>query len=235
MHTNYYGIEMDKLIFSQIANQIINNIEGGYYNPDWHYKTAMGDSGETMFGIDRKHGGTLNTSSAGKEFWEIIDKNKSKDKWFHGYMGGQLESTLKSKVANIMYPYFLELSKKIYPDLLKIVINDTRLLFHFIYASWNGPGFFEFYANKMNALFSKGETNPDRLWQNALALRKTSQWKVIRRSGEIMEKIFRNFKKGSGVVELPEYVVKGKKKNNLYWLIIALLGGIYYAKKKHLI
>lgn len=225
---------MDKLIFSQIANKIINNIEGGYYNPEWHYVLAMGDSGETMYGIDRKHGGSLNTGVAGREFWNTIDAKKTKSKWFHGYMGGDLESKLKGLVSNIMYPYYTELSKQIYPELLKIVNADERLLFHFIYASWNGAGFFKFYADKMNAQYNRGERNPDNLYANALALRKNSKYKVIRNGGAKIENLFKNYPYDQNAIELPEYVVKGKKKSN--WLIIALaIATAIILKKKQII
>lgn len=225
---------MDKLIFSQIANKIINNIEGGYYNPQWHYKKAMGDSGETMFGIDRKHGGTLNSGPAGQEFWSIIDKNKSRAVWFHGYMGGNLETTLKGKVYDIMFPYYQRLSKQIYPELLKIINTDERLLFHFIYAAWNGAGFFKFYADKMNALFNRGEKNPNKLYENALALRKTSQYKVIRNSGAKIEDLYKNYPYGPDAIELPEFVVTPKKKSR--WLILALaIATAVVLKKKGII
>lgn len=224
---------MDKLLFSQISNQIINNLEGGYYNPQWHYKKAMGDSGETMFGIDRKHGGSLNTSSAGKEFWTIIDQNKNQGSWFHGYMGGPLETTLKSKVVNIMFPYYQELANTyLNKDLIKIVNTDPRLLLHFAYASWNGSGWFQRFAKLMNARWQSGERNADVLYQGAINDRKNSSNTIIARSGSKIETIFKKFKDGKFTSELPEFTVKGKKKFNLIWIALAVLGGYYYAKKR---
>jgi hypothetical protein len=69
--------------FKEMTKMVIDKLEGGYYNPKWHYKPQMGRSGETMFGIDRIHGGRLNTSEPGVEFWSIIDKNKNSKVWKH--------------------------------------------------------------------------------------------------------------------------------------------------------
>ena len=38
----------------------------------------MGDSGETMFGIDRKHGAQLSKYSEWQEFWRFIDEDRKK-------------------------------------------------------------------------------------------------------------------------------------------------------------
>ena len=56
--------------FEKIAGQLIDEIEGGYFHPIMvkggrgfpKGSRSMGDSGETMFGIDRKHGAEINTS-----------------------------------------------------------------------------------------------------------------------------------------------------------------------------
>ena len=102
--------------FSEMTKMVIDKIEGGYYNPEWHRKSAMGRSGETMFGIDRVHGGRLNTSAPGVEFWSIIDKNKSPEVWKHGYRGGNLQEQLTNFLKYNWYylkyhkPIFLILS-----------------------------------------------------------------------------------------------------------------------------
>ena len=175
--------------FKEITKLVINKIEGGYYNPKWHYKRAMGDSGETMFGIDRKHGGTINTSGPGIEFWKMIDDNKTQGVWKHGYRGGNLESTLTDLAARIMEPVYERNSERyLSPEARKVVESDNALLFHFIYASWNGPGFFKKFAEKINEEVKKNKT-PEQLRQVALNSRKES---AVSGSVGKIENIFNN-------------------------------------------
>lgn len=175
--------------FKEITKLVINKIEGGYYNPKWHYKSAMGKSGETMFGIDRKHGGTINTTGPGIEFWKIIDDNKSPEVWKHGYRGGNLESTLTDLAARIMEPVYERNSEKyLSPEARKVVESDKPLLFHFIYASWNGPGFFKKFAEKINEEVKKNKT-PEQLRQVALNSRRES---AVSGSSSKIEDIFNN-------------------------------------------
>jgi peptidoglycan hydrolase-like protein with peptidoglycan-binding domain len=161
--------------FKQVTKKVINKIEGGYYNPDWHYNSAMGRSGETMFGIDRKHGGKLNTSPPGVEFWNIIDKYKTKDVWKHGYRGGNLEEKLIDLVVKIIQPYYEELSQRyLTPESIKIINTNEPLLFHFIYAAWNGAGFFKKFASDINREVKRGNINKDELKDIAINSRKNS-------------------------------------------------------------
>lgn len=174
--------------FREVTKKVINRIEGGYYNPDWHYKSAMGRSGETMFGIDRRHGGRLNTSPAGVEFWNLIDKNKSKNVWTHGYRGGNLEDRLTELVVDIMQPHYENLSDKYLSDDAKKVVNSSEpLLFHFIYAAWNGPGFFQKFANDINREVENGVKDEKELMDVALNSRRNS---AVRNSADKIENIF---------------------------------------------
>jgi hypothetical protein len=176
--------------FDEMTKLVINKIEGGYYNPDWHYQKAMGRSGETMFGIDRKHGGNLNTSPAGVEFWSIIDKNKTKDVWKHGYRGGELENQLRDLVVKIMKPHYTALSEKYLTDEARQIVNsDNPLLFHFIYASWNGPGFFKKFAEKINKAVKDGVTSREELRDLAIESRKES---AVARSANKIDGIMDN-------------------------------------------
>jgi hypothetical protein len=159
--------------FKKMTELVINKFEGGYYNPKWHFKSAMGDSGETMFGIDRKHGGTLNTSGPGQEFWSLIDKNKTKNSWRHGFRGGELESKLTDLVVKIMEPHFKNLSEKYLNEKSRNIVNsDKGLLLHFIYASWNGPGFFQKFAKDINSAVDSGITSSNELREIAINSRK---------------------------------------------------------------
>jgi hypothetical protein len=162
---------VNKNKFSTVTQLVIDKLEGGYYNPAWHSTgdSRYGSSGETMFGIDRVAGGSINTTTAGKEFWGIIDKNKTRDVWKWNYKGGTLAPKLKELVVDIMYPvYERNATTYLDPQTKAIVDNDNRLLFHFIYASWNGSGWFKKFANDMDKAVKNGVTNPDKLVQVAL-------------------------------------------------------------------
>jgi hypothetical protein len=183
----------DMTNFKEVTKKVVEKLEGGYYNPDWHYKSAMGRSGETMFGIDRIHGGKLNTSPAGQKFWSIIDKHKNKSTWKHGYDGGPYREELLNLVADIMKPqYELNASRYLSPESIKIVNNDPRLLFHFIYASWNGSGWFKKFATKFNDEVKKGVTSPDELVGVAMDSRADSGNSLIARGGKKIESFIQN-------------------------------------------
>ena len=179
--------------FAKVTKQVVDKLEGGYYNPKWHFSSGMGKSGETMFGIDRKWGGNLNTSPAGIEFWNLIDKNKNKDTWKHYYRGGQLEPELLDLVVKIMEPHYNNLSNKyLIPESKTIVESDERLLFHFIYASWNGSGWFKKFATEFNKSVEKGITDPDELLEVAINSRINSGNSIIARGGKKIESFVNN-------------------------------------------
>ena len=50
----------------------------------------------------------------------------------------------------------------------QIVDSDPRLMFHFIYATWNGPGWFKKFAADMNKAVNSGITDSDKLVQIAI-------------------------------------------------------------------
>jgi hypothetical protein len=179
--------------FKEVTKKVVEKLEGGYYNPEWHYKSAMGRSGETMFGIDRRHGGKLNTSPAGQKFWSIIDRNKNKSTWKHGYDGGPYREELLNLVSEIMKPqYESNASRYLSPESIKIINSDPRLLFHFIYASWNGSGWFKKFATKFNEEVKKGITSPDKLVDVAIDSRTGSGNNLIARGGKKIESFIQN-------------------------------------------
>jgi hypothetical protein len=163
------AVNKDK--FKTVTQLVIDKLEGGYYNPTWH---STGDSrysasGETMFGIDRKAGGSINDTTAGKQFWGIIDKAKTPKVWKWNFKGGALAPQLKDLVVDIMYPVYEGNAKNyLTPQSKSIVDSDNRLLFHFIYASWNGAGWFKKFATDMNKAVASGITDPDKLSQVAI-------------------------------------------------------------------
>ena len=175
--------------FLSMTKLIIDNIEGGYYNPDWHYVSAMGRSGETMFGMDRKWGSYLFKDGIGKMFWDKIDQNKNKNTWFHNYKGGELKNSLLEMVSNIMEKeYETNVSDYLSPESKEIVNSNNGLKFHFFYACWNGKGFFKLFANKINKAVKDGITSPDKLLNIAINSRLDSS--AMKKSGEKMIKMF---------------------------------------------
>jgi hypothetical protein len=57
-------------------------------------------------------------------------------------------------------------------------------MFHFIYAVWNGPGWFRRFAEKINDQVKKGEKNPEKLYKVGLNSRLDSGNSLIAKSGD---------------------------------------------------
>jgi ElaB/YqjD/DUF883 family membrane-anchored ribosome-binding protein len=171
---------LDKEKFRKATILVIDKLEGGYWNPKWHgVPKGFENSGETMFGIDRVAGGNLNKGEAGKKFWAKIDAVKTPNVWKHGYLGGNLAPELKNLVVDIMQPaYEGYATRYLKPKTKEIVDNDARLLFHFIYGAWNGPGWFRKFANDMNNAVDSGITNTDKLTEIAIKSRTTEGLKT---------------------------------------------------------
>jgi hypothetical protein len=191
----------NKALFNNITQFVIDNLEGGYYHPnmlkdgrvtDQRYK----NSGETMFGIDRLAGGSINKTPAGIKFWSIIDNANAKNFWKWNYKGGSLAPQLKELVGEIMFPVYNNYAKLYFSNQSKnIVEKDNRLLFNFIYASWNGPAWFKMFAEKINTAIASGITNTDKLTEIAIKTRKNSTNSLIKQGGSIIEKIIDQLKK----------------------------------------
>ena len=184
--------------FDSILNQIIDKIEGGYYHPVMVQggrgfpkgDRSMGDSGETLFGIDRKHGGTINDTSEGKRFWEIIDGAGASTKWPWLYRGGNLEGQLKSLARKMIKKNFETLAGRyLSDDARKIVMSDNGLLTHFGYATWNGLGWFRRFAQKINDEVENGVTDPKELLRIGLSQRKSANNRLISSSADKLEQI----------------------------------------------
>jgi peptidoglycan hydrolase-like protein with peptidoglycan-binding domain len=177
--------------FETMTKIIVDNIEGGYYNPEWHRQAAMGRSGETMFGMDRVHGSDLFKTGDGKEFWRIIDKNKNKEVWKHYYKGGPLESELLKIVTKIMTKHYQDLSDKFLSDKSKkLVESNNGLKLHFYYASWNGNTFFESFAKKINQAVDDDIVSPEKLL--SIAINSRLNMPIMKKSGEKLLKIFKS-------------------------------------------
>lgn len=210
--------------FIDSTKLVIDQLEGGYFNPAWH---NVGDkrystSGETMFGLDRLQG-KQETTAKGKEFWSLIDKNKSKEVWKWNYKGGNLGNKLKDLAVEIMYPLYSNNAKLYLNDKAKQIIEkDPALLFHFIYATWNGPGWFKKFATDINTAVNNGVTNLQAVAINSRTkegLKKGSQPNsLIAQGGEKIKKLFAT-------------LVKNKPNNTTLILIVFVVAGYFLYKK----
>lgn len=184
--------------FEKIIGKIIDTIEGGYYHPSMvaggrgypKGDRSMGDSGETMFGIDRKHGDKINTTPSGVRFWNTIDSADASTKWPWNYRGGKHEGFLKSLATKMIKDTFDQYAQRYLSDEAReIVLADENLMAHFGYATWNGPGWFRRFAQSINKEVEGGTTDPKSLMKKGLLDRKNSSNRLISSSAEKIEKI----------------------------------------------
>lgn len=210
-------MEIEKNKFSVITKLVIDKLEGGYFNPLWHKvnDNRYNTSGETMFGLDRINGGNLNRTKAGREFWELIDKSKNIKVWKWNFKGGNLNETLKDLLINVMYPYYLSLSNNyLTKQSNQIINNDSRLLFHFIYATWNGSGWFKKFATDFNKAVKNNITNTDELLKIALNSRIKEGLKVNSRPNSLIQQ---------GGVKIASFIDTLKEPTNNLSLILLLI------------
>lgn len=153
---------------ADLVSAVVNYIEGGYWNPNPEFKhpTIKGDvSGETMFGEDRKTG--VSTGEAGQiytKFWALVDKFRGNDKWKWLYKlqdRPQDQKQLIELLGKRRGLAYGEYSKVFTPQVKQLVESDGRLLFHFYYATWNGPAFFKGWAKLANQEYAKGVVTAD--------------------------------------------------------------------------
>lgn len=161
--------------FNTICNAIIDNIEGGYYNPSYYQQNpekfaGYEISGETMYGLDRANGGnTVTNSESGKKFWQIVDTAFAKginnlNYWGDKadgkkYVSAEIGRQLRPLAWDIIYMLFNANAKFLTEKALKAVLSDKKLLTQFIYACWNGSGHFKTFADIMNKAFAEGKSN----------------------------------------------------------------------------
>ena len=167
--------------WDKITKKVIDEFEGGYWNPKCGHTTkGMGISTETMFGLDR-YNGNIESTPEGKEFFRIIDNEKTKlgmeqfcKTWKWLYRGGHLEDKLKTLAAKIMKHQYDNNSKNYFsPELRKRVEANDRLLMHFSYASWNGPGYFKKFAKSLEDGIKLGKSDEE-LIKQAISNRKST-------------------------------------------------------------
>jgi len=187
----------DKADFITLTGKVIDELEGGYYHPnmrnrlkyDW---SKYGSSGETMFGIDRLKGGSINNTNAGREFWRLIDNADAKNNWDWNDKGGQLGERLKVLAAQMMKPQFDSyMGRYLTPEAQKIINSSKALTFNFIYATWNGPGWFQKFAKKFNDDVNN-DLSVNELIKKVLEYRRDSGDRIIVDTGKKMLPILQN-------------------------------------------
>lgn len=226
---------VDQVRYRQIVGAIIDQLEGGYYHPDMLKDGRVTDtryknSGETMFGIDRKAGGSINTTAAGQYFWSIIDESGARYSWKWNYMGGDLEQPLKDAAADIMYPEYDRMANLYLSAQSKAIVeSDDRLLFNFIYATWNGQGWFKRFAGDFNDAVDSGVTNTDDLVQVVLQSRADSGNSLIVQGGKKIAKFIDSF-----ATAVADYVKKNPGKTLIVAGIVAvaLSAYVYFVTRK---
>ena len=170
--------------FIDVTKKIINEFEGGYWNPSCSnfsgskHPSKSGiysNSTETMFGLDR-YNGNIESIPSGKLFFELIDQEKEDmgaeqinqkewknldnfcKKWKWNYKGGELQDKLTNLAALTMEKFYNDNVKSYLNDETKKVIESNRgLLLHFSYATWNGMGYFKKFAKSMNDAVKEGK------------------------------------------------------------------------------
>lgn len=161
-----------RMTFAEATRAVILNLEGGYFHPDMLTDGRVRDSrysssGETMYGLDRRAGGpAINACVPCLEFWGTIDKENARKNWKWNYMPNDpLQSKLVNLVVQIMEPIFNKTLNAYVPEpeIQNVIKSDGRLLFNFIYAQWNGPGWFKGWARIVRAAYKEGKTKSDDL------------------------------------------------------------------------
>jgi hypothetical protein len=171
--------------YQKIVTFIIDRLEGGYYHPAMLKDGRVKDiryqySGETMFGIDRKTGGSINTSKAGIEFWNIIDNCQASKNWKWNYKGGENAPRLKKLVSEMILPLYTNLlNLNMSPKAIDIINSSEQLTFNFVYATWNGAGWFRNFAINFNENVLNLLGDKKKLVDSCIAARKSTGNKLL--------------------------------------------------------
>ena len=168
---NASNINVNVKDWQGMVNLVIDKLEGGYFHPDMLQDgrvrdSRYGTSGETMFGLDRRAGNNESTA-AGREFWAYIDSLNARSNWKWNYMAKdnpEIGVKLRQLAGNYIKPLYGQFMKSyLSPEAAAIVNNYAPLTFNFIYATWNGPKWFERFAKPLNQSVASGNTDPKSL------------------------------------------------------------------------
>jgi hypothetical protein len=223
------SIDIDK--FKALTDVVISKMEGGYYHPDMLKDGRVkdkryGGSGETMFGIDRLKGGSINDTTAGRKFWGAIDDSNGRKNWRWNYLGGNLKPKLIDSVSEMMYPQFNDNSRRYLSKASQdLIAKDDRLIFNFIYATWNGPGWFKKFATDFNSKVASGERNLDKLVQYTIDSRTkeglrsgSSPNSLIKQGGEKIAGFINSLK--SGTIKGGQMAIQSIRENPIIGTLI---------------
>lgn len=255
---------MNEAVFDYVTGVVIDKLEGGYFHPDMRTNNpskfgAYHRSGETMFGLDRHAGHGLYYSTPrktddvlanlkyiyngsyeyktddAKEFWTTIDKANARKNWNWLYKGGDLYPKLKKLAGGILLPQYNKLADKYLSDKSReIVESDPRILFHFIYACWNGSGWFKKFADKFNSAVASGTTNKDKLLDVAIKSRTQSGNSLIAQGGRKIEAFIYDFKVPSNLQsQINDGGSNGGIINGLLLGILFVSGWVLWRKYKN--
>ena len=230
--------------FKYVTSIVIDKLEGGYYHPNMLKDGRVKDkryskSGETMFGIDRSKGGAINDTTAGRKFWGAIDNSNGRKNWEWNYMGGNLKPQLMDSVSEMIYPKFKDNSRRYLSKASQdLIAQDDRLLFNFIYATWNGEGWFRKFATDFNSKVASGEKNLDNLVQYTIDLRTKEGLNkgdrpnsLIKQGGQKIAEFIDELKnKSTQVFEFTNQSIKGSPIVDFLLALAIVMSGYYLVK-----
>lgn len=185
-----------KVDFSTLAITIINKLEGGYYHPDMLRDGRIRDrrygaSGETLYGMDRKHGTAFTNTPDGRKFWSIIDQSGARTKWPWLHMGGEYENELKKLAINMIKKVYVEFLNTYVKDknIIDFINSNAGLCINFIYAVWNGDRYFKEMADIVVRDYNSNNRDTNLMVSNLIKYRKNHTSSLIRQGGGKLEKI----------------------------------------------
>lgn len=186
-------MELNSTIARQYTDIVIDNLEGGYYHPDMKQYLKggenMGISGETMYGIDFLHGGSLGQSQFANEVHNFfapyvaqISDNASAVRIYNDKANGKKVAPAdygqrwRQMAADLMLQQMKHNIKYLTPEAQTMVLSDPALFLQFWYACWNGSGNFQKFAEVMNRAYNDGERDPQKINCLILAERYKKPW-----------------------------------------------------------
>ena len=200
--------------FYDYTDLIIGKYEGGYYHPHMMRDdparfpaSVYGKSGETMYGIDRDAGGSINTGAAGREFWGLIDAQQASTRWGWNYKPtGELDKRLRRLCAEIMYGvYSSYVLGRLSDKAKKLVDKSPRLQAHLFYGCWNGIGYLvgfsgvKGFVTIINEAVANGTRDLGKLEAIALESRRKHPYSFMRERAKNMEAIYSRLPAGGGI------------------------------------
>jgi hypothetical protein len=172
--------------FSELFQLEKQYLGGGYFHPDMYIVNPVmfkgyENSGETFLDIDLKNGGSINVCDAGIKFWDIIHGVDAQHNWSWNYFGGDLLPQLSQLASQMIFPeYRTLLNSYLSKTLADIVNQDAALTFNFLYATFNGAGYFKYFAAAFDIYVNKqGVTDPKILMDKMIYERENISAKIF--------------------------------------------------------